>query len=578
LAVKSPRYHAIYIETFYDVTALEGTTMKCTDETTVLVPILYCTTADGTLANEISLLQQKVEELDKQVTDQKQIMKNALKKLKQGAWGRHWAQVQRQKIKRKNSDGKTKQQEFDLLTMLQNVRSDMEVNLKSLETQLCDAQNQLIQKRRQWIEILNRQLEESKQRYKQSGSDLGQVDSSLRIQTSTELEQFIEQQNDLLKVNLLDQSLRAELLRKNDMKVSKLKAMERELVGKLLGRFLSKRCTKAELVEKNILFDSSYESDQNFWMNICLPTCAEMRLFYTIETELAQENLLVKYEELEMGEKIGEGAYSSVSQAWLHGKLVAVKRLKHLRSSATKSFIREITALRKANSHPNVIKLIGACTKNLNLCIVTPFMKGGSIHDIIYKKGCHFSPKQALQISQEIASAMRYLHSLKLIHRDLTPNNILMHPNENGRAFICDFGISLFKEEKGALPLSPKGHPRYKAPEITNRQCYTKKVDVFMFGTVLYVLFANKRPFEKLDDDTVSIYMATGRLPEMDPQIPTAVQELIVQCWNVNPKQRPSFDEISRTLAKIEAKESFANHRSVSISDLFRTVRPPSFS
>jgi serine/threonine protein kinase len=53
------------------------------------------------------------------------------------------------------------------------------------------------------------------------------------------------------------------------------------------------------------------------------------------------------------------------------------------------------------------------------------------------------------------------------------------------------------------LPLSPKGHPRYKAPEITNKQCYTRKVDVFMFGTVLYVLFANKRPFEKFNDEEV---------------------------------------------------------------------------
>jgi serine/threonine protein kinase len=58
-----------------------------------------------------------------------------------------------------------------------------------------------------------------------------------------------------------------------------------------------------------------------------------------------------------------------------------------------------------------------------------------------------------MRIAQEIASAMKYLHSLKLIHRDLTPNNILMHPNENGRAFICDFGISLFKEEKVQLIL-----------------------------------------------------------------------------------------------------------------------------
>jgi hypothetical protein len=109
----------------------------------------------------------------------------------------------------------------------------MEVNLKSLEAQLFDAQNQLIQKRRKWIEILTQQLEESKLRQKQCRPDLGQIDSTLRIQTSTALEEFIEQQNSLLKTNFLEQNLRLELIRKNNNKVVKLKAMERELVGKV---------------------------------------------------------------------------------------------------------------------------------------------------------------------------------------------------------------------------------------------------------------------------------------------------------------------------------------------------------
>jgi predicted RNase H-like nuclease (RuvC/YqgF family) len=209
--------------------------MKRSDETPApaSIPILHTTQVDKTFATEVSLLQHKVEELDKQVAAQKQIMKNALKKLRQGAWGKEWAQVQRQKIKRKNSDGKNKQQEFELLTRLQTVRSEMEINLKSLEAQLYEAQNQLIQKRQQWIKILSQQLEESKQRQKQLGDDFGQIDPTLRIQTSSELEQFIEQQNNLLKSNLLEQSLRLELLRKNNNKVRKLKALERELVGKV---------------------------------------------------------------------------------------------------------------------------------------------------------------------------------------------------------------------------------------------------------------------------------------------------------------------------------------------------------
>jgi len=53
------------------------------------------------------------------------------------------------------------------------------------------------------------------------------------------------------------------------------------------------------------------------------------------------------------------------------------------------------------------------------------------------------------------------------------------------------------------MSISPKGHPRYKAPEIFKKQSYTKKIDSFMFGTVLYMLFANKRPYEGVDDTEV---------------------------------------------------------------------------
>jgi serine/threonine protein kinase len=161
--------------------------------------------------------------------------------------------------------------------------------------------------------------------------------------------------------------------------------------------------------------------------------------------------LLLKLEDIQLGDVIGEGAYSLVRQGWLQGKLVAVKQLKTLRSSTIKAFMREINALRVASQSPHVIKLIGACTKNLKLCIVTPYLKGGSIHDLIYKKHVQFTREQAFRLAIETASGMQYLHENRIIHRDLTPTNILLHPNENGKSFIADFGISLFKEEKVSI-------------------------------------------------------------------------------------------------------------------------------
>jgi serine/threonine protein kinase len=255
-------------------------------------------------------------------------------------------------------------------------------------------------------------------------------------------------------------------------------------------------------------------------------------LFEELEKRLDKEGLVYKYRDITRKHKLklGEGAYSKVTQGWLNGRLVAVKKLKVHRGSTVKSFIREVNALRECADNPHVIRFLGATTKAPKLCIITPYLKGGSLHDMIYKKRVRFSPEQAFRIAQEVAEGMRMVHAVGIIHRDLTPNNILLHPDENGKSFIADFGIAVREQsvtQKGsssAIAISPKGHPRYKCPEVVvsssaassgqqqQRPPITRKVDVYMFGTILYTLYHNKRPYEKLEDKEVVERMCRGEV------------------------------------------------------------------
>jgi len=110
-------------------------------------------------------------------------------------------------------------------------------------------------------------------------------------------------------------------------------------------------------------------------------------------------------------------------------------------------------------------------------------------------------------------------------HEFTGPHNLLMHPDENGKCFIADFGITVSKNTKNAVPISPKGHPRYRSPELFHKMPITKKVDVFSFGTVMYTLFHNRHPHDKLEDRIAAELMAKGEFPEFDAAVPLVIKQ-----------------------------------------------------
>jgi len=197
--------------------------------------------------------------------------------------------------------------------------------------------------------------------------------------------------------------------------------------------------------------------------------------------------------------------------------------------------------------------LIGACVEPP--CIITQFCENGSLFDFLHnQKKFKVQLENALLIAKDIAEGVAMLHALKppIIHRDLSTGNIVM--DFNLRPLIIDFGIS--REEVSDVPthLSPIGHPRLRAPEISQRKPYTKSLDVYNFGTVLYELATLKIPFEELPDSEVVFCTSRGITPPLPDTIPKSLRKLIIKCWELTPEKRPTFKQISHKLKKIYDK------------------------
>jgi serine/threonine protein kinase len=141
---------------------------------------------------------------------------------------------------------------------------------------------------------------------------------------------------------------------------------------------------------------------------------------------------------------------------------------------------------------------------------------------------------------------MKFIHSEWAIHRNLKPSNLFV--TDDGCLQVGDLAFCRFL--RGGVQLTGQpGTAHYQAPEIYEDGPYTEKVDVFAFGSILYEILALEPVFppslrpQVVMKRLVSEHFAT--IP--DHWLPSA-KELLTQCWRINLRARPSFDDIESHL------------------------------
>eukprot|EP00850_Spirogloea_muscicola_P013939 SM000097S24792 [mRNA] locus=s97:259038:263533:- [translate_table: standard] len=236
------------------------------------------------------------------------------------------------------------------------------------------------------------------------------------------------------------------------------------------------------------------------------------------------------------------------------------------------TFQQEVMMLRRIR-HKNVVQFIGACSAWPLLCIVTELMAGGSVRDVLNRRGRGFEPGEAVRILRDTAHGMDFFHKRGMIHRDLKAANLLM--NEQGVVKVADFGVA--RVEPGPLRRAasmrvPSGmemavlnslqdqHPEAatstsltKKDEVLEHQVYNHKADVYSYGITIWELLTGGIPYSGLTPIQAAYGVILRQLrPDIPSSWPPKLASLAQACWDEDPAKRPEFSEILLLLDKLE--------------------------
>ena len=191
---------------------------------------------------------------------------------------------------------------------------------------------------------------------------------------------------------------------------------------------------------------------------------------------------------------IGEGSFGRVYKARrkFTGHIVALKFITKSGKSKNdlKNLRREIDIM-KDLEHPNIVKMFDFFETDKDVISVCEYCEG-ELFQILEDDG-RLPLEEVKSIAGQLVSALYYLHSNRILHRDMKPQNILISTTNSIK--LCDFGFARAMSIETMVLTSIKGTPLYMAPELVNEKPYDHNADLWALGCILYELFFGEPPF-----------------------------------------------------------------------------------
>ena len=180
-------------------------------------------------------------------------------------------------------------------------------------------------------------------------------------------------------------------------------------------------------------------------------------------------------------------------------------------------------------SHPSLARVLETYTKDGRYFVLEEYVSGSTIGSYL-KRGYHFQEHEILSFISQLCSALSFLHAHNIIHRDVTPENLLISTDNVLK--LIDFGISRSKKEDQSQDTTILGTVGYAAPEQFGFGQTDERTDIYATGVLLNVLL-------------------TGSLPKDDLPFDPRYRQIVLKCTSISPADR--YSSVSELKSQIMA-------------------------